>query len=322
MEFEAGDPDRDSPRDSQRLTPPRIYLLRIAVFLILVGFVAFILYRQILTAFNANPGLNALIVGVLGIGILFTVRQVFRLFREVRWVNRLREHEPIAERDAPVLLGPIATMLGETAGRTAISTGTLRALLDSIGSRLDEGRDVSRYLAGVLVFLGLLGTFWGLLETVSSVARVIQSMGGGGTGDTTQLFDELKTGLAAPLGGMGISFSSSLFGLAGSLVLGFLDLQAGQAQNRFYNELEDYLAGITQHAADASPLALGPGGSPTSRRQSKSSRRPLAMGARTGPPPTPSSILPRASRASCNTCARSSSSSATGWRRRPTSRTR
>ena len=244
--------------DAQRLTPPRIYLLRIAVFLILVGFVAFILYRQILTAFNANPGLNALIVGVLAIGILFTVRQVFRLFREVRWVNRLRDDAPARERDAPVLLGPIAAMLGETAGRSAISTGTMRALLDSVGSRLDEGRDVSRYLAGVLVFLGLLGTFWGLLETVGSVARVIQNMGGGsGGGDTTQLFDELKTGLAAPLGGMGISFSSSLFGLAGSLVLGFLDLQAGQAQNRFYNELEDYLAAITEHGADAPGLGAG-----------------------------------------------------------------
>jgi hypothetical protein len=136
----------------------------------------------------------------------------------------------------------MATILGERVGRTAISPGTMRGLMDSIATRLDEARDISRYMTSLLVFLGLLGTFWGLIETVGSVGGVIQNLKVGGEAGAT--FDALREGLAAPLSGMGISFSSSLFGLAGSLALGFLDLQAGQAQNRFYMELEDWLSTI------------------------------------------------------------------------------
>ncbi len=228
--------------EAQRLTPPRVYLLRMAVFLILVGFVVLILYRQIGTAFMANPALNGLIGGVMLIGIVLAIRQVVRLFREVRWVNGLRKREgDLNVADPPILLAPVAAVLGERVGHSSISTVTMRSLLDSVGMRLDEARDISRYLTGLLVFLGLLGTFWGLLETVGSVGKVIQSMGGG-SGDVNGLFDELKTGLAAPLAGMSISFSSSLFGLSGSLVLGFLDLQSGQAQNRFFNEFEEWLS--------------------------------------------------------------------------------
>jgi hypothetical protein len=221
-----------------RISTPRIYLLRMLVFLALIGFVALILYRQIMTAFMANPGLNALIIGVMLIGIVLGLRQVWRLFSEARWVNNLHRGEPNLGRP-PVLLAPMARMIGERGGRP-ISTLMLRAILDSVGSRLDEAREISRYLVGLLVFLGLLGTFWGLLETLGSIGRVIGSMQGGS--DTSLMFDELKSGLSAPLAGMAISFTSSLFGLAGSLVLGFLDLQAGQAQNRFYTELEDSLS--------------------------------------------------------------------------------
>lgn len=221
-----------------RISTPRIYLLRMLVFLALIGFVALILNRQIATAFMANPGLNALIIGVMLIGIVLALRQVWRLFSEARWVNTLRSGDANAGRQ-PVLLAPMARLLGERGGRP-ISTLMLRAILDSVGSRLDEAREISRYLTGLLVFLGLLGTFWGLLETLGSIGRVIGSMQGGS--DTTLMFDELKAGLSAPLAGMAISFTSSLFGLAGSLVLGFLDLQAGQAQNRFYMELEDSLS--------------------------------------------------------------------------------
>jgi hypothetical protein len=142
--------------------------------------------------------------------------------------------------DDPVLLATVARSIGPTTAPKRVSSQGLRTMLDSVGLRLDEARDVSRYLTGLLIFLGLLGTFWGLLETVTSVGKVIQSMKSGN--DAALMFEELKSGLAAPLQGMGISFSSSLFGLAGSLVLGFLDLQSGQAQNRFYNELEDWLA--------------------------------------------------------------------------------
>lgn len=239
-----------SDRDPYRLSSPRIFLLRMLVFLILAGFVALILYRQIAIAFMANPGLNGLIFGALFIGILLAIRQVWRLFREVRWVNALR-NGTAGEAPAPVLLAPMATILGEGAALRAISTVTLRAILDSIGTRLDESREILRYLVGLLVFLGLLGTFWGLLETVGSIGNVIKSMQTGA--DAAVMFDDLKNGLAAPIAGMSISFTSSLFGLAGSLVLGFLDLQAGQAQNRFYNQLEDALsANATDAALDTS----------------------------------------------------------------------
>lgn len=227
----------------QPLTPPRIYLIRMAVFLVLAGFIAFILYRQIWEAFQANPGLNALILGVMFIGIALAIRQVWRLFPEVRWVNTLRQtEEGLVAPSPPVLLAPMAAFIGNRSSQS-LSVAATRSLLDSVGARLDEGREILRYMAGLLVFLGLLGTFWGLIDTVGSVGRIISSLRTGQ--DSAVLFDELKNSLAGPLQGMGLSFSASLFGLAGSLVLGFLDLQAGQAQNRFYTELEDWLATST-----------------------------------------------------------------------------
>jgi biopolymer transport protein ExbB/TolQ len=235
--------------DTHPLTPPRIYLVRMGVFLVLAGFLAFILYRPIWSAFQANPALNALIGFALFVGVVLAVRQVSRLFREVRWVNDLsRGDEERLARDQPVLLAPMAALLSNRATRATLSVTTMRSLLDSIGARLDESREILRYLTGLLVFLGLLGTFWGLIETVGAVARVISSLRSGP--EAGVLFEELKNSLAAPLAGMGISFSSSLFGLAGSLILGFLDLQAGQAQNRFYTELEDWLA---MSSTDAAP---------------------------------------------------------------------
>jgi hypothetical protein len=179
------------------------------------------------------------------IGIILSFHQVIRLFPEVSWVNRRRADPKLAAKRAPTLLAPMAAMLGdEHVDRVAMSAQTMRAFLDSLATRLDEGRDISRYLTALLVFLGLLGTFWGLIETVGSVGSIINGLKIGGDADS--VFDALKEGLAAPLGGMGISFSSSLFGLAGSLVLGFLDLQTSQAQNRFYIALEDWLATTVQ----------------------------------------------------------------------------
>ena len=227
--------------DPLKLSSPRIFLVRMTVFLILCALVIIVLYKQIWTAFLANPGLNALIIGVLIIGILFAFRQVIRLFPEVNWVNGFRLADPgLAVERPPVLLAPMATILGDRMGRMAISSSMMRGILDSIAARLDEARDMSRYMTGLLVFLGLLGTFWGLIETVGSVGNVINTLKPGG--DAGAVFEALKEGLAAPLSGMGISFSSSLFGLAGSLVLGFLDLQTSQAQNRFYTDLEDWLS--------------------------------------------------------------------------------
>jgi hypothetical protein len=225
-----------------KLASPRIFLVRMTVFLVLCALIAVVLYKQIVLAFFANPGLNALIGAVLFIGIILAFRQVIRLYPEVSWVNNFRIADPgLAIERRPVLLAPMAAILGnERNGRMSISQQTMRHLLDSIGTRLDEARDISRYMTGLLVFLGLLGTFWGLIETVGSVGKVIDGLKVGG--DSGALFDTLKDGLAAPLAGMGISFSSSLFGLAGSLILGFLDLQSSQAQNRFYTDLEDWLA--------------------------------------------------------------------------------
>jgi hypothetical protein len=243
---------RDSDIDPFKVSSPRIFLFRMLVFLVLGALLVVILYRQIWNAFLANPGLNALIVGVLLIGIILAFRQVIRLFPEVNWINGFRLADPgLAVERPPVLLAPMAAILGDRAGRMTISSQTMRGIMDSIGSRLDEARDMSRYMTGLLVFLGLLGTFWGLIETVGSVGKVIEGLKVGG--DAAAMFDSLKEGLAAPLGGMGISFSSSLFGLAGSLVLGFLDLQTSQAQNRFYTELEDWLATTVRELGHESP---------------------------------------------------------------------
>jgi hypothetical protein len=240
--------------DPFKVSSPRIFVVRMLVFLVLGGLLVVILNRQIWAAFLANPGLNALIIGVLLIGILLAFRQVIRLFPEIAWVNSFRLADPgLAIERPPVLLAPMAAILGDHAGRMAISSQTMKSLLDSVGTRLDEARDMSRYMTGLLIFLGLLGTFWGLIETVGSVGTVIKGLKVGG--DTGAMFDALRDGLAAPLGGMGISFSSSLFGLAGSLVLGFLDLQTSQAQNRFYTDLEDWLATTVRDLGGASETA-------------------------------------------------------------------
>jgi MotA/TolQ/ExbB proton channel family len=241
--------------DPLKLSSPGIFLFRMMVFVILGGGVAFLLHKQIEVAFMSNPGLNAVIIAVLAIGIILSVRQVMRLYPEIAWVNNFRLADPgLAVDRPPVLLAPMAAILGSRVGRMAMSAQLMRGILDSIATRLDEARDILRYMTGLLVFLGLLGTFWGLIQTVSSVGDVIQNLKPGG--DAANMFDSLRQGLAAPLSGMGISFSSSLFGLAGSLVLGFLDLQSSQAQNRFYTELEDWLS-TTVYDQTSEPSAAG-----------------------------------------------------------------
>jgi hypothetical protein len=231
------------------LTSPRLYLARMVVFVILVGFIVAILNQPVQRAFFANPALNGLIVGVLVLGIAYAFRQIFRLFPEVNWVNHFRIADPGLEIPyTPVLLAPMATLLRDRQGRMQLTTMSMRSLLDSLASRLDEARDISRYMIGLLIFLGLLGTFWGLLETVTAVGSIIRSLDISQS-ESAVVLDEFKNSLEAPLQGMGTAFSSSLFGLAGSLVLGFLDLQASQAQNRFYNDLEDWLSTVTDITA-------------------------------------------------------------------------
>jgi methyl-accepting chemotaxis protein len=234
------------PLQHRTLTPPGVFLVRMLIFLTLVVFLAAILHEQLIVAFMNNPGLNGLILGVLLLGIIYAFRQVTRIYPEIRWVNAFRISDPgLAIAHQPRLLAPMATMLRDRTGVLSLSTASMRSIMDSIGSRLDEARDTGRYMVGLLVFLGLLGTFWGLLETIQSVGKVIGALDTSGNA-TIAVFDELKTGLAAPMKGMGTAFSSSLLGLSGSLIIGFLELQASHAHNRFYNELEEWLSGITE----------------------------------------------------------------------------
>ncbi len=233
------------------MTRPRKYLIRMFVFVIAITGLCGFLFLPLHGAFMANAPLNGLIVGVLVIGIIYNFRQVLMLYPEVAWIEGFQQNgTPLSEPQPPKLLAPMATMVGDHKDRLSLSTLAMRSLLDGIVSRLDESRDISRYTVGLLIFLGLLGTFWGLLETVASISNVI-----GGlkveSGDSIAVFDDLKKGLKAPMAGMGTAFSTSLFGLGGSLVLGFLDLQANQAQNRFYNELEEWLSTVTRLATSS-----------------------------------------------------------------------
>lgn len=237
------------------LSSPWIFLARMLVFLTLLVFGTVIINAtsngNIVTTIGKNPQLNIFILVVLLIGIVYAFRQVIRLFREIRWVNAFRIADPgITVEHQPVLLAPMATLLRDRRGRISLSTSSMRSIMDSIGSRLDEARDTGRYMVGLLVFLGLLGTFWGLLQTIQSVSATISALDTSSS-DSIGVFSSLKQGLQEPLSGMGTAFSSSLLGLAGSLVLGFLELQANAAHSRFYNELEEWLSGITD---------LGPGG--------------------------------------------------------------
>jgi hypothetical protein len=228
----------------------RRFLIRMLLFLVLVGALAALLGRSLADAFMGNPAVNGVILGILIAGIIYIFRQVILLDPEIDWIESFRNqqagNDSPSREPAPRLLAPMARMLGAQQGRrVSLSASSLQALLDGIASRLNETRETSRYLIGVLIFLGLLGTFYGLLETVRSVGDVIGALNIGAS-DVARAFADLKSGLESPLHGMGTAFSASLFGLAGSLVLGFLDLQAGQAQNRFYNDLEEWLSAYTR----------------------------------------------------------------------------
>ncbi len=233
------------------MTRPRKYLIRMTVFLVAVLALCGVLIGPLSHAFMTNAPLNGLIVGVLLLGVIYNFRQVLMLYPEVAWIENFRKQSaPLSDAPPPRLLAPMATMVGDRRDRLSLSTLSMRSLLDGILSRLDESRDISRYTIGLLIFLGLLGTFWGLLQTVGSIGDVINGLSVG-SGDMTKVFADLKRGLQAPMAGMGTAFSSSLFGLAGSLALGFLDLQANQAQNRFYNDLEEWLSSVTRLATGA-----------------------------------------------------------------------
>ena len=223
------------------MTDPRKYLLRMLFFIIVVGAIIFILNEPLINAFQANVAINGLIFGVLLVGIIFLCRQTIRLVPEKNWIESLQVQNKL--RSKPVLMAPLALMLGEDTSlkNFSISAAALRSVLDGVAGRLDENREIARYLIGLLIFLGLLGTFWGLIGTISSVSSVISGLNFGNQ-DTSLIFSNLQKGLETPLEGMSTAFSSSLFGLSGSLILGFLDLQLGQASGRFYQDLENWLS--------------------------------------------------------------------------------
>ncbi len=224
---------------------PNNFITRMALFNVMVVLVAVLLKDALLEAFMANVAFNSAILAMLLVGLVIAFRRVFDLNPEIEWINVFKRQDSAATSVTPRLMAPAATLLAaQEEGGMRLSTLSMRSVLDGIASRLEESREISRYFTQLLVFLGLLGTFYGLLGTIGAIGGTINSLTVDG-GDMALMFDELKAGLETPLAGMGTAFSSSLFGLAGSLILGFMDLQASQAQTRFYNNVEDWLASVT-----------------------------------------------------------------------------
>ena len=233
------------------MTDPNKYAFRMLLLLIAVIILISLLFNPLKEAFEGNSALNGVIIGTFILGTIFSFRQTFRLSKESKWLKFIKRKDSlmpanVALKIKPVLLAPVAAVLSENRKENpSLSANSLSTILDGVSSRLDESREILRYMIGLLVFLGLLGTFWGLLQTISSVSGVINTIDfniNGVSNNGNSLFMDIQKGLSAPLDGMSTAFSSSLFGLAGSLVLGFLDLQVGQASNRFFNELEDWLS--------------------------------------------------------------------------------
>ena len=238
------------------MNSPNRFIQRMIIFIILNLVLGFFLISSLINAFLTNLIINGLILSVLGFGIIIILRQVYTLIPEIQWIEGYKRNKAKGltgnlVNKKLILLAPMASLLEEHKGRFTISSLSMRSLLDSLNLRLDETREISRYLIGLLVFLGLLGTFWGLLITIDSVGTVISSLGAEEE-DSSLMFLKLKEGLKQPLNGMGTAFSSSLFGLSGSLILGFLDIQASQAQNQFYNDVEEWLSTMSLIAVNSS----------------------------------------------------------------------
>jgi hypothetical protein len=229
------------------MTDPRVFLIRMGIVVLAVLGLAALFWQQLAAAFMGNPFLNGVIVATGLIGIVYNFRQVLRLSPEVAWladIQRTKTLNPTGRK--PVVLATVNVMLADSRSDRLLSALSLRSVLDGVAARLDEGREISRYMIGLLIFLGLLGTFWGLLQTIAAVGGVVEGLDMN-SADLNQMMQQLRGGLDAPLAGMATAFSSSLFGLAGSLLLGFLDLQLGQAMGRFFNEVEDWLSAFARY---------------------------------------------------------------------------
>ena len=222
------------------------YLLRIMFFLVFILFVLNLHYDKLLNFFLTNQTLNSIIIFVILLGILYILRQLFVIKGELSWLNNILRNVSGTKTSirSPRLLKYLDTYINENTGKLIFSNSSMKVIMESLEGRIVESREISRYMIGLSIFLGLLGTFWGLLETINSVGNTVSSLDF--SENTQKLFKVLKLGLEQPLNGMGTAFSSSLFGLSGSLILGFLDLQSNQAQNRFYNEVEEKLSERTK----------------------------------------------------------------------------
>ena len=233
----------------KKMSNPNKYALRMILLLIIVMVISYLLYEPLRDAFEGNREINGLIIFTFLAGVLLSFRQTFRLSKERNWLQFVKKNDVFlpdnykTSKIKPELLAPIAALLLEKKNEnTSLTANSLSTILGGVSSRLDENRDIIRYIIGLLVRLGLLGPFWGLLQTISSVSSVIQSLEISVNENNANFFDKIIKGLNAPMEGMSTAFSSSLFGLGTSLILGFLDLQVSQANNRFFNELEDWLS--------------------------------------------------------------------------------
>ena len=237
-------PDREV--EPQFSYPYRQIVLMVIV-LVLTGLGSFVALPRVLPVFEANPWLNGFIFLVFVIGVIATFWQVFQLIGSARWIEGFAAQVPGHELTrAPSMLAPLATMLRSRGKRMQIASTSARSILDSVAQRIDEAREITRYIVSLLIFLGLLGTFYGLATTVPAVVDTIRSLAPQAGEEGIDVFNRLMSGLEAQLGGMGVAFASSLLGLAGSLVVGLLELFASHGQNRFYRELEEWMSTITR----------------------------------------------------------------------------
>lgn len=235
------------PEVEPQFTQPVRQIISMLIVLGLVGAGLYLGRAQITAIFWSNPYLNGAILLVFVLGVLSCFGQVAQLMRSVQWIEGFTKHRIGSENAAaPGLLAPLATLLRSRGAQMQLSSSSGRSILDSVAQRIDEDREITRYIGNTLIFLGLLGTFYGLATTVPALVETIRSLNPADGEDGADIFARLQSGLESQLGGMGTAFSSSLLGLAGSLVVGLLELFASHGQNRFYRELEEWLSTITR----------------------------------------------------------------------------
>jgi phage shock protein A len=239
--------DKREPEAEPRFSQPIRQISSMLIVVALVGAGFYIVFGTVVKIFWTNPYLNSVIFGVFALGVLACFRQVIQLINSVSWIEAFAHPQPGQETaNPPSLLAPLATLLRSRGARMQLSSSSSRSILDSVAQRIDEDREITRYLASTLIFLGLLGTFYGLATTVPALVETIRSLNPAEGETGADIFSRLQAGLETQLGGMGTAFSSSLLGLFGSLVIGLLELFAGHGQNRFYRELEEWLSSITR----------------------------------------------------------------------------